>query len=87
MHTKWCKCNATCCVPLESPIPGLHDTYTGSNHTSINQCRLPALIEGDAVVFESVSCLLWLLEQHGERDQPGEPWSCIIVGSCLRSCR
>ena len=34
-------------------------------------CRLPALIEGDAIVFESVACLLWLLEQHGERKGHG----------------
>lgn len=27
--------------------------------------KLPALKEGDATVYESAACLLWLLEQHG----------------------
>ena len=31
-----------------------------------HHCRLPALKEGDATVYESTACLLWLLEQHGE---------------------
>jgi hypothetical protein len=30
------------------------------------RCRLPALVEGAATVYESTACLLWLLEQHGE---------------------
>lgn len=29
-------------------------------------CRIPVLKEGDATVYESAACLLWLLEQHGE---------------------